>query len=726
MLLAVHAGLRRCHRLWTRCDPTIFEYPNVNEQHWVDLPTTVARLDRNLARSRDECSQCNKVYETHLARMQEACKRPDSDACCTDDKDENRSNQSSEGEEKDNSDDEELQVAEQTQCMPTHLRNHKEMKRARRRVDWKPRAPPRPHAPMMPLPAQRFQMLPGSRFQDFDRYDDGPPLEDLKLFQRQGGLEGYPLDWDAQPTIRSDWELFRDHGYRLEREFALMFNQQEPLFVKEHLLPPIPTHETPIPSDDEELPPNLVTMGMGEMLEAAGLEGSEASMNMFVKGITEEGDWIRMDPARDEYQLTAREYMLSMDIDSIIWITYALRVLTDLAVHVLPYQGKKPPIPKSNHAYVEILMPQSEADKESLGPRTEWYTVKRSLSVIPHTHFAKFSHGTTTFNVYVMFPRMMHKNPLTGWTATIIPFEVQSRWLVEVVYPAIVAGENPSTMAYKGHTMDEWRWKASNNKRFGDFVKTVPVKGTHLPDLMVALRDICDSSDELDMFRSFFFVMDARGMKEATSIVVREPVKVDPDVFTNFKVQEGESLWDELCSKFTCLDWDYMMDRANGGQLLMDLGMAFHPCAKDKTPLVCMWKLDSVLHSYQAAGMTAGTTHYANTFIDYGGKQAEMGSVRQRTVQVAYRLTYGLHYQPVRRGKGGDISFCGDVDAYDANASFRKCGDDFIQMLLGGRNKNLGARDEIRASGVAIKRVLEAAPDLVGFNFTLGTKMTVP
>jgi hypothetical protein len=71
-----------------------------------------------------------------------------------------------------------------------------------------------------------------------------------------------------------------------------MFNQQEPLFVKEHLLPPIPTHETPIPSDDEELPPNLVTMGMGEMLEAAGLEGSEASMNMFVKGITEEGDWI--------------------------------------------------------------------------------------------------------------------------------------------------------------------------------------------------------------------------------------------------------------------------------------------------------------------------------------------------------------------------------------------------------------------------------------------------
>ena len=201
-------------------------------------------------------------------------------------------------------------------------------------------------------------------------------------------------------------------------------------------------------------------------------------------------------------------------------------------------------------------------------------------------------------------------------------------------------------------------------------------------------------------------------MKDSTNIVVRNPLNEDPDA--THDVKQGQSLYDELCKKYSALDWTYMMDRDNGGQLLMDLGMGFHPCDKDKTPLVCLWKLDSVQESYDVAGMNKGTTHYANTFINYGGKQAEMASNRSRIVHLPFRSTYSLSYQPVRRGKGGDISFCDDIDAYDVNATFRRSCDDFIQMMLGARSKNLGARDEIRGSGVAIKEVLERAPELVG------------
>jgi hypothetical protein len=708
-----------------QCDPTVFNYDNVGGELWDSLPAKVARVEMKLARSKDVCERCNNMYAAHVARMQEACRVTNT----SEGKDDYQPNED-EDEDRDNSDGDAPDVVEptQTQSMPTHLRKNKLMSGARRRVDMPSRAPLRPHVDTLPLHPQRFQILRRNRFQEFDEYEGCPPLEDLHLFQRPGGLEGYPIDWDAQPTIRSNWELFRDHGYRLENEFALMFNQQEPLYVTEHLLPPPSSRQVPCEEDDEDdegddeekedddeeeqkLPKNLVVLGMEEMLEQAGQEGSEASMNMFVKGITEDGNCIRMDPQRDEYNLSMEDYLLSMDIDSIIWITRMLRILSDLNVHVLPYQGQKPPISKNNHAYVEILMPPSNMDEK---PRTEWYTVKRSLSVIPHTHFAKFSQGATTFNIYVMFPRMMHKNPLTNWTATNIPFEVQSRWLVDVVYPAIIAGENPSTMAYKDYTIEQWRWKASNNRRFGN-AKTVPVKGANLPDILLAMRNICSSSDELARFGSHFFVLDARGTKESTTIIVREPANIDPDETSNFTVQEGQDLWVELCKKFTCLDWDYMMDRNNGGQLLVDLGMAFHPCAEDKTPLVCLWKLDEVKESYEIAGMTGGKNHYLNTFVNYGGKQAEMGSVRQRIVQLCHRLTYGLHYQPVRRGKGGDIDFCSDVDAYDANATFRKCCDDFTKMLLGGRKKNLGAREEVRGSGAAIKQVLKAAPELVCF-----------
>jgi len=266
--------------------------------------------------------------------------------------------------------------------------------------------------------------------------------------QRPGGLEAYPNDWNIAPTIRSPWELFKNYGYTLEPEFALM--------AREHLLP-IGEPDSASEEDSDEEMPRWEEMGIEEMLALAPEENSFESMKMFVQGVMEDGETlIKLDLKRDRFPLRPDEHLLSLDIDSINWITYKLRVLTEISVHVLPYSGARPPIWKNNHTYVEVLMPQSKIDKD-MGGRTEWFSNRKSLSTIPHIHFAKISQGSTSFNIHVMFPRMMHKNPLTGRSATLIPFEIQSLWLTDIVYPAIITGANPSTMAYKDYTLSEWR-----------------------------------------------------------------------------------------------------------------------------------------------------------------------------------------------------------------------------------------------------------------------------
>jgi hypothetical protein len=585
--------------------------------------------------------------------------------------------------------------------LPAHLKRNKKKKKlmegARRRIPDKFRAPTTKRGKAIPLKPQRFQILRRNKRRDFDNYFGGPTLEDMMELQRPGGLEAYPNDWNVAPTIRSPWELFKNYGYTLEPEFALMFNQQEPLMAREHLLP-IGEPDSASEEDSDEEVPRWEEMGIEEMLALAPEENSFESMKMFVQGVMEDGETlIKLDLKRDRFPLRPDEHLLSLDIDSINWITYKLRVLTEISVHVLPYSGARPPIWKNNHAYVEVLMPQSEIDKD-MGGRTEWFSNRKSLSAIPHIHFAKIGQGSTSFNVHVMFPRMMHKNPLTGRSATLIPFEIQSLWLTDIVYPAIIAGENPSTMAYKNYTLSEWRWKAANSNRFSGKDKLVTVQGTHLEGLQQVMRDIVQSDpDEYDRYDSFFFVMECRGIKDSTNIVV----------------EQGGDPYAELLCKFPHCDWEYMEKRENG-QLLIDLGLGFHPNPDDKqTPLVFLWDLERVNQSYDAAGMNAGNVHHPGMLGAYGGRQSEMEQRRQAIVQLCFRSTYSLNYQPFRRSQAGEITLCEDIDAYEVNSTYRTCLDNHLMMMHGSLAKSFGAREEVRGSGTSIRQVMEDAADLV-------------
>jgi hypothetical protein len=549
---------------------------------------------------------------------------------------------------------------------------------------------------MIPLPRQRFIPLPSNS--NFDEYFLGPTLEDNATYPKY--LDNFPTNPYAMPTIRSSWEHFRDYGYRLEPSFALMFNNLDPILVQEHLLPvgtslageSISDHITGDYSlarrghEDINVDVNdIVTMGMEDMLSHAGRENSIESFNAFVCGRSSYGHYIHLSLEEDKVHLEEDEITSCFDIDSMIWVTHKLHFLQAIKMFVLPYERREAPIHRNNHVYVDILLPRSELDKDS-GGRSEWLSKSFPLSGIPHTHFAHLGDGAGSVNIYVFFPRMIHRDEFRGFRVNRIPFEVQSLWFTEVVLPSIIASTVPGCLEYTDFTLDEWRWKASVNHRFVD-TKTTPVRASALDDLQYCMKKIIrENPDNLDLFGSFFFVCDFRSSKGLT-------VEDDP--------------YQALMREYPGMDWDYAMDRSNG-QLFFDFGISFHPNPKDATPLVGLWKLPIVQGSYQAAGMKRSTIHNTNTLAQYGGMQAEMQQERMKAVQFTFRSSYGLYFEAIRR-PGSNSYFCEDREAYFASPTFLDCCKRYLGMFKGAKRKSFGVREEIRGSGLAIKTALISA-----------------
>jgi hypothetical protein len=701
MLQQLSEGVQTSYQLWlTLCNNGEFYDQNPPEEilkildHRPDIYFGTARIERRLAREADHCISCKSTrtipvrdggngYKSNGKKKQEKCNIEMS---------EDNESESEIGPPSESS-----STGLPDRCyparVPTHLKKRYElMANARCRPSKKPKAPNKSVC-LIPLEPRRFEMLPRNKRKDFDDYFQGPSLEDMRMFERMGGLESQPLDWFSKPTVRSCWELFRDWGYRLEPEFAHMFACETPQKVIEHILPP-PRMVEELPKTEEHR--EICVMGMNDMLKAAGTEGSRHSMEMFVKGETTDGRLIKFDPSRDACAVPPSDYILSFDIDSIIITGDKLKLLGDVEIEVLPYSGRTPPIPKSNHTYVELLMPQSQEDLDE-GGRSEWFSTRHSVSTIPHTHFAKID----LFKISVHFPRMKHKDPISEKSATLIPWEVQNMFLVQVVYPAIIAGENPSTMPYKDYTLDEWRWKASMNTRFSGASRTVVVNADQFDAIQQAMRDIIAANpDELGIFGSYYLLMEAKGIKQRTNCVIGK---------------DDMNPYEVLCQKIPYIDFEHYKKRENG-QLLMDLGLGFHPTEENGEPLVGLWNLPKLRESYDAAGMNQGTCHHTNTMADYGGIQAEMSQIRSSLVQLCFRSSYCLHYEPVRRVRGGEISLCEDVDAYNTNTTFKRSIEEYMKMLNGGRTKSYGVRDEIRGSGAAICEVLKDLPSLVRRN----------
>lgn len=272
---------------------------------------------------------------------------------------------------------------------------------------------------------------------------------------------------------------------------------------------------------------------------------------------------------------------------------------------------------------------------------------------------------------------MKHKHDTTGKWATLVPREIQSYWLTQVVYPAILQNSNPSIMPYVNFTLNEWIWKTGSTKQYIE-TKTTPVDSSWLASMQNSMQQIIKNrSDDLSMFGSFFFVMDVRGIKRSTNVLAGD----------------NKCPYEALCKNFPSLDWKYMMDPRNG-QLLMDLGMGFHPNPKDGEARIGLWQLDKLRASYFAAGMNVGRIHPFNTFSNYGGLQAEMPIARATAVHLGYRSSYNLNFEIIRC-PGSEVYFCGDQDAHDVNAKFISCLKAYEEMFAGSINKSYGVREEI-------------------------------
>ena len=293
----------------------------------------------------------------------------------------------------------------------------------------------------------------------FDDYYGGPTIEDCL----DDPISNFPLNPYGVPTQRSCWEEFKDYGYRIQPSFALAFNIQEPVLVTEHILPNSPKckrlNDTPQERRDHTTQSrkggkttvnvnDVVTLGLEGMLTQNGLEGSKRSMDAYVTGHHEAGQFIKVEPQHDAIPLESDEVLTTIDINSMIWVTHKLRFRQALKLFVLPHIGNSPLINHNNHIDVDILYPQSNRDKEDGPPRSEWFLRQFAMSTIPHTHFAHLSSGTGSLSVYVMFPRMIHRNRYTGRNKTVIPYEVQSRWLSEVVLPAMIEATDRSFHPY--------------------------------------------------------------------------------------------------------------------------------------------------------------------------------------------------------------------------------------------------------------------------------------
>lgn len=160
------------------------------------------------------------------------------------------------------------------------------------------------------------------------------------------------------------------------------------------------------------------------------------------------------------------------------------------------------------------------------------------------------------------------------------------------------------------------------------------------------------------------------------------------------------------------LDWDYMVDRTHG-ELLLDLGIAFHPKAtEDREGIVGLWRLDQLLWSYARAGYSAPTVHHSCTLKDYGNIQAEMNPARRRETHIAFRQSYNLAFEVVRSSKQ-QLRITTEAKAWHGGKPFRDDVEGLISALQNASGKPFGVREEIRLGGSALYEVLDKVPQLV-------------
>ncbi|KAG1732827.1 hypothetical protein EDB19DRAFT_1911847 [Suillus lakei] len=391
--------------------------------------------------------------------------------------------------------------------------------------------------PTTPIPLAAYggrRWLPDDH--GFDEYEGRPTIEmmltprdiDTTMTFHAGGMQ-----------ISTAWLDWVDWGYRITPSSFNIFYQCDPTATMDHIMP-IGTTDSHDPSsqvpdcvtgayslkrrgsDDEEQRTNVTDveiLSASELVESARYDPPlqdecRFGHNAFVRGCIShpygDGPALYVDLERDAVALSEDEIEISVDIDSIIWTTKVFRCKGSVGVYIVPPFQTKPGIYKHNHTYVEITIPQSEEDANAPGGRTEWLSKRFPMSAIPHVCMGHISSASSTLNLYITFPRMIHQHPTNGQRITLMPKEVLDIFWDRVLLPSIGQCTDVSWAPYLKHTLEEAHYKARGTM-------TIPLSDDDFFDVQKCMEaHICNGGPELSMYGSSFFILEGKGIKLLT------------------------------------------------------------------------------------------------------------------------------------------------------------------------------------------------------------------
>ncbi|PPQ90204.1 hypothetical protein CVT25_001657 [Psilocybe cyanescens] len=492
----------------------------------------------------------------------------------------------------------------------------------------------------------------------------------------------------AGQVLPDCWMFWKDQGFRSHPSFFRTLPLDSTEAKSQVFEVPFPKSTKleefePENSNDEK---TLALSAQSFIDEAGPQSGTEASRRVFLlgrereKGTSQNQDkYLILDLEKDNICLPIENVEISVDLDSLIWVT-SIANFKACAIHLnlTPVYQKKAAFSTHNFVYVNLVSPPRNQD-ELDHPQSRLLQDVR-LSRIPHLRFGFCGEAERRINFYVFFPRMIHQNEKTHRYATLLPMPVQELWYDSVIIPSC-------NLAFKGipgfaeyipsNLADLWN-RAGDKK-----AQTHLICEPQIDRLMVAIEHLIkDDPGLLSCFGSCFIVADGRGMKLATKQCVH-PMRAEASSSMDFNLVKD---------MFSDLNWDQMLDPRLGG-LYLDRGISIHSNYKEH--LVALWRLQSLRDSFDALGTKKGVVHHFSTLASYGGIKAEMQEKFKEETNLVSRICYCLAFQLVRN-PGLDEYLCRDEDIIHRSKRFIGACKKWTEQLRSGITRSFGVRDEIR------------------------------
>jgi hypothetical protein len=509
---------------------------------------------------------------------------------------------------------------------------------------------------------------------------------------------------DGLQILPDCWTFWKDRGFRSHpTSFRTLPLEDVEMVTERRLIPSsMASHRCckPLKSEDN----GCVTLSAQAFIDEAGTRsGTDESKRVFLLGrerreihSKDRETFLVLDLERDRVDLPNDAIDISVDLDSLIWVTSASNFkVRNFQLRLTPVIEAKAGFSTHNFIYVNLVCPPEDED-EVRKPQLRTCKDVR-LSRIPHILLGFCGEGERRINFYVFFPRMIRKNEKNGRYSTLLPLPVQELWVDNVIIPSCnkMFEKSPGFSEYIPSSLAELQMR-SGDKKPKHMLLSEPVTD----GLMEAFQFMVKNDLEpLSCFGSFFIVADGRGMKLATKQCVPQH-GFEGSSSTNF---------DLVQARFPDLHWPQMLNR-EAGELYLDIGISYH--SRHENPLVGLWRIPSLRNSFDAMGAKTGVVYHLSTLAFYGGIKAEMKLKRKKEAHLISRISYCLAFELVRN-PGCAHYICGEKEVVQRSERFLNACRNWMDLFQSGTTRSFGVRDEIRGLAGTIIGHLPKAVDEV-------------